>query len=465
MKRNNIVKLFAGILATHLAAMCAFAEARVSTDYNDNDRASANFKFKNVPSPSKNDAGAAAKFSVIDGEANGGSGGVERLNDGILPTEEDAPSDNFFFAAGTDGGRVVADLGRVTEVKQVNSYSWHPNSRGPQVYTLYASDGTSAAFNAKPKKGTDPASCGWTLVAKVDTRDKSKTLGGQHAVSISDSDGSLGNYRYLLFVISRTEDDDDFGNTFYSEVDIVAKDDPAPIAAASVADLPSNSFTIHSPDGQCEIVITTVGEKDLQDWATNKLAPALAEWYPKIAAMLPSDGYTPPKRFTVNIKPGRGVAATGGTRINANATWLKGQLKHEAVGSLIHEEVHVIQQYGRARRNNPNAASNPGWLVEGIADYIRFYKFEPETHGADINERGTARARYDRSYRVTANFLNWVTEKYDADIVRKLNAAMRDGNYSPDIWKSKSGKTVEELGDEWKAGLEKNVKTSAAPKS
>ena len=33
--------------------------------------------------------------------------------------------------------------------------------------------------------------------------------------------GALGKYRYLLFDISRTESDDDFGNTFYSEIDVI----------------------------------------------------------------------------------------------------------------------------------------------------------------------------------------------------------------------------------------------------
>jgi hypothetical protein len=40
-------------------------------------------------------------------------------------------------------------------------------------------------------------------------------------VSISDTDGALGKYRYLLFDVSSTENDDDFGNTFYSEIDVI----------------------------------------------------------------------------------------------------------------------------------------------------------------------------------------------------------------------------------------------------
>ena len=46
-----------------------------------------------------------------------------------------------------------------------------------------------------------------------------------------------------------------------------------------------------------------------------------------------------------------------------------------------------------------------------------------------------------------------MTEKHDKDLVRKLNAAMREGKYKEEIWKELTGKTVEELGQEWKRSL------------
>ena len=117
----------------------------------------------------------------------------------------------------------------------------------------------------------------------------------------------------------------------------------------------------------------------------------------------------------------------------------------------MHEEVHVVQQFGR------NGVHNPGWLVEGSADYIRWFKYEPQSHGADIvwmKRRSHFTPRYNDSYRVTANFLNWVTEKYDTNIVGQLNAAMRDGRYSEDLWQKYTGKTAPELGEEWKKEVE-----------
>ena len=71
--------------------------------------------------------------------------------------------------------------------------------------------------------------------------------------------------------------------------------------------------------------------------------------------------------------------------------------------------------------------------------------------------------RYDKSYRQSANFLNWVSQKYDKDIVARLNAAARVGKYGDEIWQEKSGKTAEELGNEWKAQLAKKLNIERNP--
>ena len=38
--------------------------------------------------------------------------------------------------------------------------------------------------------------------------------------------------------------------------------------------------------------------------------------------------------------------------------------------------------------------------------------------------------------------------------MKKLNAAMRQGKYSEDLWKEYTGKTAPELAEEWKKSLE-----------
>src|SRR5579864_5219770 len=66
-----------------------------------------------------------------------------------------------------------------------------------------------------------PATCGWKLIATVDTRPKHGDSGGQYGVSISDSSGTLGKFRYLLFDSIPSEDDDPWGSTFFSEINVV----------------------------------------------------------------------------------------------------------------------------------------------------------------------------------------------------------------------------------------------------
>jgi hypothetical protein len=111
----------------------------------------------------------------------------------------------------------------MTDIASVNSYSWYADTRAPQVYRVYAADGTDSHFNPAPGVKVDPVTCGWHEVAFVDTRTKEGDGGGQYGVSITDTSGSLGRYRYLLFDVYETESDDPWGNTFYSEIDVVAK--------------------------------------------------------------------------------------------------------------------------------------------------------------------------------------------------------------------------------------------------
>jgi len=135
-------------------------------------------------------------------------------------------------------------------------------------------------------------------------------------------------------------------------------------------------------------------------------------------------------------------------------------LNGEAIGALLHEEVHVIQQY-RGRRNNPDYKRPPGWLVEGIPDYVRWFLYEPQSHGADatfFRKRKSVTLKYDGLYRISANFLNYVIQPYGSqNLLATMNAACRQGTYTDDLWKDKTGKSIEELNDEWKFTLLKQL--------
>ncbi len=442
--------------ALALSPCFSHAEIKTTVEHRGGSEAKPGFAFKNVPPPAKNDAAAKAKFTLVDGEPDRNGGNLDKLHDGATPTEADEPSANFFFLQGTDGGRIEIDLGNAIDIKQINTYSWHTDTRAPQVYTVYASDGKTAGFNAEPKRGSEPEQFGWKLIAKVDTRKEGGEEGGQHGVSIFDTAGAIGHYQYLLFDISQTEKSDPFGNTFYSEIDIIDKNAPAPTAVdgAAVASVEPDHYT--TDGGEFQFTIMTADAPDLTDWTRKILAPTVQKWYPEIVKMMPSPGFDAPKKFSIEFtNQYHGVAATGGTHIMCDPTWYRNNIlpKGQGPGSVVHELVHVVQQYGRARRNNPKART-PGWLVEGIPDYIRWFLYEPESHGADINARGLPRAKYDGMYRISANFLNWATDKYDKELVWKVNVALRGGTYDDtETWKSLTHHSLDELNEEWRQSL------------
>lgn len=437
------------VLILHEASQ---AEIKVGTGYSESN---SGFTFKSVPAPANNDAATDATFDIVDGDRDPNGGELDVLHDGRVAASDDQPARNCFFRAGTHGGRIRIDLGSLIAVKEISSYSWHSNSRAPQVYRLYAANGMASDFNPEPKAVVDPAQSGWTLVASVDTRPtENKSKGGQHGVTISDTGGAIGQFRYLLFDIEKTEARDPFGNTFYSEIDVVDANGPAPTSIVEKPILTS----FETDDGKYHFTVDATEAPDLVDWSEKELKSVVVEWYPRIVALLASRDYVAPVKVSFRFRHDmRGTpASAAGAGVNLNAPWFRTQLQSEARGAVVHELVHVVQNYWNGR-GNTNAAQTPGWVVEGIADYVRWFLYEPKSHGAEITQGNVAKANYDSSYRVTGSFLNWLTQTYDKDLVQKLNVAAREGRYAESIWKDLTGKTMQELGGEWKKFHERRL--------
>ena len=180
---------------------------------------------------------------------------------------------------------------------------------------------------------------------------------------------------------------------------------------------------------------------DLQPWG--HAAEALCQvWYPKIVDILHSDDSVRPLPSVVKIyfeKDMRGVAYSSGGQIHISASWVRSHPND--FGMVIHELTHLVQRYPRNR--NP-----AGWLVEGIADYVRLGYFEPLIPRPPID---FTRAKYTDAYKTTASFLIWLEGKYGTDLVPKLNAALRDGSYSDDLFKKATGKEVAQLWSDFAA--------------
>lgn len=188
-----------------------------------------------------------------------------------------------------------------------------------------------------------------------------------------------------------------------------------------------------------EILLDVADAPEMKGWA-EKTARVCERAYPMINEELRSEGFRPPQLIRMTLRSSyKGVAMAGGGQITGSVDYFK---RHpDDVGAMVHETVHIVQRY-RTR-------GNPSWLVEGIADYIRFFKYEPGKLGR-INPD---RARYNGSYRVTAAFLAYLSEHYDPQIVRKLNQMMREGEYREAAFKQLTGKPLDELDREWRATL------------
>jgi hypothetical protein len=161
----------------------------------------------------------------------------------------------------------------------------------------------------------------------VDTRLTNKKEGGQYAVLVSDTEGLIGRYQYLLFDIFSTDTNSPFGNTFFSEIDVIDRDAPP---GTEPPPAPVITETFETDDGKHQVIINTSDAPDLTEWARRELAPVMKEWYPKIIALLPSDGYVAPERVTLTFVEGMnpGIpAAAGGKRISCNVEWFRKNLK------------------------------------------------------------------------------------------------------------------------------------------
>ncbi len=409
------------------------------------------YRFKSVKPPMAGDLGATGKWERVEGTIDRNSGGLGVLHDDRLPGDEDQPQANFFFRAASDGGRLRVDLGSVQALAEVSSYSWHPSVRGPQVYEVYTCD--ESATNLHPARPLDPTTCGWQLLANVDTR---RVLAGDGlgpiGVTISISNEDHVNARYLLIDIKSPDPADPFAQTFFSEFDVVARADST---AKPIEQPVGKILSFATEDNRFQFRFDLSQAPDLEAWTVNELIPVVQTWYPQIVAALPSDGYTAPQQVQLQFREQmQGVPAYAiGSSIHLNAPWFRKELNREAKGAVVHELVHVVQQYQRRNRSVANSRSTPGWVVEGIADYVRWFLYEPQSKGAEISKTRGKDARHDASYRVTANFLDWVIRNHDQDLLEHLNAAAREAKYVDQIWVQRTTHSLPELEKQWKQSL------------
>jgi hypothetical protein len=174
---------------------------------------------------------------------------------------------------------------------------------------------------------------------------------------------------------------------------------------------------------------------ELTAWAAEAEKKMRSFWADS-AALLYSDGFVTPNAVNVLYRSGPDVtpvAAAGGGVMTVNADYARKNPKD--TGLTVHEAAHVIQSGG-----------SPGWLIEAIADYIRWIKYEPEnfTYAIDLKKLNP----HD-PYRNGAAFLGWCELHYDNKLVTKLNDATRFGRYRDSLFEKYCGKPIEALYEEF----------------
>jgi len=137
----------------------------------------------------------------------------------------------------------------------------------------------------------------------------------------------------------------------------------------------------------------------------------------------------------------KGVAATGNGVVRFNPAWF---VKNpEDIDVVTHEVMHIVQNYG-----NKNGRGLT-WLTEGIADFVRNeYGVNNVKSGWKLTDFKPTQ-NYTNSYRITARFLVWAEKNKDPKLVNKLDAALREGKYTPDMWVQYTGKNVDDLWKEY----------------
>jgi hypothetical protein len=170
------------------------------------------------------------------------------------------------------------------------------------------------------------------------------------------------------------------------------------------------------------------------------LPELLRDKYPGMLAILGEPGYTPPQTVRFSFRPGINVPAyAAGGHIVLSKEWFA--RRPGDLGCLIHELAHRVQSY---------PAYDPSWLVEGIADYVR-YKADIDD-GWGIPEGYRDGHSYTSGYGVTTAFLVYAEKKSGrADLVPALNRALRARTYSEDVFKELAGNDPASLWEEYKA--------------
>lgn len=215
------------------------------------------------------------------------------------------------------------------------------------------------------------------------------------------------------------------------------------LASSVVApsDLDRYLYPLAPPQKSPEISVDSAAAPELAEWG-EKAKSLATDWFPEICQLLSTQDFKPPTNLKFVFRKGQNAPAyTSGHEISFSVEWVT---KHpDDLGMVIHELTHVVQAYPRNRHDT-------GWLVEGIADYVRWWRYEPEAKRSKID---FTKATYHDAYRTTANWLAWVAKKYDLRLVPALDLSLRKAEDPLPVFEKITGKSPDDLWSEYKSEM------------
>lgn len=138
----------------------------------------------------------------------------------------------------------------------------------------------------------------------------------------------------------------------------------------------------------------------------------------------------------------QGVAEASGNRILFSTNYMNANPTD--IDIVTHEGMHLVQGYAYG--------SGPVWLTEGIADFIR-YKYGVDNIGSkwflpDLRPEDND-IKYENSYRITARFFEWINQKIKPGLIIQIDKELRNHTYKQNTWVRLSGKSIDELWNEY----------------
>lgn len=220
--------------------------------------------------------------------------------------------------------------------------------------------------------------------------------------------------------------------TLFVTIISCSKNDKAPNAFLNEFDYTKNTFSHNELNLIFEIKSGSLAEQMKKELVENFFVV-----YPKLMADFNPNA---PKTVYFEIKSGIDYPAyASGSRATYKSEWLRDHPEDRDIST--HEMMHLIQAY--------NHSNIPWWITEGIADYVRD-KYGLSNAGWNLQPYKPEH-NYDGGYGITGSFLKWIELKVKKDFVKYLNNECRDGRYADAVWKKYTGKTVQELWNQYKA--------------